>query len=150
MDQIRERLSMIRDRVDGMFTMKDMKYLIHGGRISHIKGLMAQVLNIKPTIGVSHETGMYVNEANDMTFKRAVSHMLSMQWDHFRDMGRLRVQFVHGNCPDGVNLMRQKILEKMNIVLEDTVIVAPALGAHVGPSLTGIIVGPMDLFSDLL
>ena len=37
---------------DSFYTLKDLKYLIHGGRISHIKGLLASVLHIKPLIGV--------------------------------------------------------------------------------------------------
>ena len=68
LDRILERLTQIRDQVDGMFTIKEMKYLIHGGRVSHLKGLLAQVLNIKPIIGVDHITGMYTNAAQDMTF----------------------------------------------------------------------------------
>ena len=37
---------------DSLYTLKELKYLIHGGRIGHMKGLIASVLNIKPIIGV--------------------------------------------------------------------------------------------------
>ncbi|HOG48270.1 MAG TPA: DegV family protein, partial [Anaerolineae bacterium] len=40
-----ERISQATDTV---FTLRTLRYLIHGGRISHIKGLLGQVLNIKP------------------------------------------------------------------------------------------------------
>jgi DegV family protein with EDD domain len=37
---------------ESLYTLKELKYLIHGGRISHMKGLIASLLNIKPLIGV--------------------------------------------------------------------------------------------------
>ena len=149
-DRILERLTQIRDQVDGMFTIKEMKYLIHGGRVSHLKGLLAQVLNIKPIIGVDHITGMYTNAAQDMTFKRALSRMISLDKERYKNMGPLRAQIVHGNNPEGVEFIRKKASEELNCTFEETVPVAPVLGAHTGPSLAGIIVGPKALFSDLM
>ena len=149
MDRILERLTQIRDQVDGMFTIKEMKYLIHGGRVSHLKGLLAQVLNIKPVIGVDHTTGMYTNAAQDMTFKRAMSRMINLDKVRYANMGPLRAQIVHGNNPEGVEFIKKKAAEELNCSFEETVPVAPALGAHTGPSLAGIIVGPQALFSDL-
>ena len=150
LDRILERLTQIRDQVDGMFTIKEMKYLIHGGRVSHLKGLLAQVLNIKPIIGVDHTTGMYTNAAQDMTFKRALSRMISLDKERYANMGALRAQLVHGNNPEGVEFLKKKASEELNCTFEETVPVAPALGAHTGPSLAGIIVGPQALFSDLM
>jgi len=45
---------------DVLYTLKELKYLIHGGRISHLKGLLASMLNIKPIIGVEKVRGTYV------------------------------------------------------------------------------------------
>jgi len=149
LDKILERLTQIRDTVDGMFTIKEMKYLIHGGRVSHLKGLLASVLNIKPIIGVDHTTGMYTNAAQDMTFKRAMTRMINLDKIRYAGMGALRAQIVHGNNPEGVEFIRKKAEEELHCKFDETVPVAPALGAHTGPSLAGIIVGPQSLFSDL-
>ena len=150
LDKILDRLAQIRDQVDGMFTLKEMKYLIHGGRISHLKGLMAQVLNIKPIIGVDKITGQYTNAAQEMTFKRAINRMIGMDKERYEGMGPLRAQIVHGYNPEGVELIKQKATAELKCAFEDTVPVAPVLGAHTGPSLAGIIVGPQALFSDLM
>ena len=149
LNKILDRLTQIRDTVDGMFTIKEMKYLVHGGRVSHLKGLLASVLNIKPIIGVDHITGMYTNAAQDMTFKRALSRMISLDKVRYANMGPLRAQIVHGNNPEGVGFIRKKAEEELHCTFDETVPVAPALGAHTGPSLVGIIVGPQALFSDL-
>ena len=59
-----ERIVALMGRVgaasDSLYTLKELKYLIHGGRISHMKGLIASMLNIKPLIGVEKEGGTYV------------------------------------------------------------------------------------------
>ncbi len=151
MEKILERLSLIRDQVEGMFTMKEMRYLIHGGRISQLKGLMATVLNIKPIIAVEHIGGTYINAGQEMTFKRAVQKMIQIDEGIFGGQaGPIRAQIVHGECPEGVRMLQEKAGEHLNLKFEEVVPVAPALGAHVGASLTGIIMGPVSLFADLL
>ena len=149
LDKILERLTQIRDSVDGMFTIKEMKYLIHGGRVSHLKGLLASVLNIKPIIGVDHETGMYTDPGQELTFKRAMSRMINIDKARYEGMGPLRAQLVHGHNPEAVDFLKEKAEQELKCTFDPTVPVAPVLGAHTGPSLTGIIVGPQSLFSDL-
>ncbi len=146
---ILERLALIRDQVDGLFTLKELRYLIHGGRISHIKGLMAQVLKIKPIIAVEHVNGTYDNIAQSITFKRAVQNLVDISFEKFQKE-RVRVQIVHGNSPDGIAFLKEKIDEKLDAFYETVVPVAPVLGAHTGPSLVGLIIGPMALFTDLI
>lgn len=149
LDKILERLALIRKQVSGMFTLKEIRYLVHGGRVSHLKGLMAQVLNIKPVIGVDVDSGKYDTVGQAVTFKRAVAQIVDLNAERF-GTEKLRAQIVHGFSPDGIELLKQKAMEKLDCFFEETVPVAPVLGAHTGPSLTGLIAGPMSLFADLL
>ncbi len=87
-NKILERLEKIRDQVNGMFTLKEMRYLIHGGRVSHIKGLMAQVLNIKPIIEVEHERGTYNNAGQAVTFKRAINQLAELNLNQYGSNGK--------------------------------------------------------------
>ena len=59
----------IRENQQTLFTLGDLKYLIHGGRISHLKGLLASVLNLKPVIGVAKDDGKYYNWGQAPTLK---------------------------------------------------------------------------------
>ena len=61
-----------------LYTLKELKYLIHGGRISHMKGLLASVLNIKPIIGVEKVRGTYVNLGQARSFANAVKGAVSI------------------------------------------------------------------------
>ena len=105
--------------------------------------------NIKPIIGVDIESGKYDSIGQDITFKRAVARLVDINRERY-GTEKLRVQLVHGYSPDGIELLKQKAMEKLDCFFEETLPVAPVLGAHTGPSLTGIISGPANLFSDLL
>ncbi len=59
LEQTLELLTRIRDNTQTFFTVSTLRYLVHGGRISHMKGLLGSILDIKPIIGVDKETGMY-------------------------------------------------------------------------------------------
>lgn len=58
-EKVLEIVGSISQATDALFTLAELKYLIHGGRISHMKGLVASVLNIKPVIGVEKVQGTY-------------------------------------------------------------------------------------------
>ena len=57
LDRILAKLEEMSASAHTFYTLKELKYLIHGGRISHMKGLVASVLQIKPFIGVDKITG---------------------------------------------------------------------------------------------
>ena len=50
MEQVLALLERVTAATDTVYTLATLKYLIHGGRISHLKGLLASVLNIKPEL----------------------------------------------------------------------------------------------------
>ncbi len=150
MDKIVSKLSEISAKTEAMFTVATLKYLIHGGRISHIKGLMASMLNIKPIIGVEKERGTYVTYGQDFTLKRSIQKMANKVLNWNPEGSKLRVQPLHGNNPEGAALMVEELKKHFDLVLEPLTSIAPVLGAHTGPGLVGLAVAPFDTFSGLL
>lgn len=149
MEKVIAKLEVLRNEANGIFTLNTLKYLIHGGRISHIKGLMASLLNIKPIIGVEKEHGMYATFGQEITFKRAIGKMAETL-EHWYPLGtRLRVQLLHGNNLDAVELLREKMMHLYDCVMEPVTAIAPVLGAHTGPGLVGMSVAPAAAFDDI-
>lgn len=60
LDQVKSLMTLISEASESIYTLNELDYLIHGGRISHMKGLLASVLNIKPLIAVEKVGGTYV------------------------------------------------------------------------------------------
>jgi DegV family protein with EDD domain len=149
LDRILPMLESIRAQTEGMFTLSTLKYLIHGGRISHMKGLLASLLNIKPVIGVEKEHGTYTTYGQEVTLKRAIGKMVDVVAGIYSQAGHLRVQLLHGNNPESVEFLREKMISMFDCVFDPVTSIAPVLGAHTGPGMVGLSVGPLALFQDL-
>jgi len=149
LERVLDYLSEMRLQSDGIFTVATMKYLIHGGRISHIKGLVASLLNIKPIIGVEKVNGTYVQLGQEITLKRAIFHEADLLIKRFGTGTKLRVQLLHANNLPGTEWLREKLLQLFEVEWLPTVSITPALGAHVGTGLVGMAVGPAAFFSQL-
>lgn len=145
-DDILKKLDTLRENVEGIYTLDTMKYLIHGGRISHISGLIASVLNIKPVIGVGKSDGKYIQMGKYVSIKRSIQGIADAVAGKYGRDKQLRVQLLHGNNPDGIALLREIMDDMFDCVWLPTVPVAPVLGAHTGPGLVGLAVGPESLF----
>lgn len=145
-EDILKKLDTLRENAEGIYTLDTMKYLIHGGRISHISGLIASVLNIKPVIGVGKSDGKYVQMGKYVSIKRSIQGIADAVAGKFGRDKQLRVQLLHGNNPDGIALLREIMDDMFDCVWLPTVPVAPVLGAHTGPGLVGLAAGPESLF----
>jgi len=142
-------LERIRQTAVGMFTLTDLKYLVHGGRISHLKGLLASLLSLKPVIAVTREEGVYYSCGNERTLEGAFRRMLATLAQTMPPGSALRVQLLHGSNPEGVEHLRAHLVNAYDCQFEETVRVAPILGAHTGPSLVGLAAAPRELFAPL-
>ncbi len=147
LEEITHLLDRVRKYSEGIFTLTDLKYLIHGGRISHLKGLLASVLNIKPIIGVAKDDGKYYAWGQEITFKKAINRVVDIITEKIPLGTTLRVQLLHGNNLNGVELLRDRLNTLYECWYDKVVPVAPILGAHTGPSVVGLAVAPLDIFN---
>jgi DegV family protein with EDD domain len=131
-------LERVRAATQTFFTVATLRYLIHGGRISHIKGLLAQVLNIKPVIGVEKERGTYVQHAQARTFKGAVRSVVDHMAKSHAPGSRLRVQVVHALNPEGAEMLHDEISARFECAWLPVGPMSYVLGAHTGPSMIGV------------
>ena len=106
-DRILPLLATVREASESIYTLKDLTYLIHGGRISHMKGLIASVLKIKPLIGVEKENGTYVQLGQARRFQRAIQGLVDLMERRHPPGSALRVQVLHASNPIGGKMLRE-------------------------------------------
>lgn len=147
--QILDLLKRIGNASEGIFTLNTLKYLIHGGRISHLRGLVASVLHIRPIIAVDKENGKYYSHSQERTERRAIQKIAAIVAQKYSDGSALRVQLLHGKHPEGLEILREAMASRFECHWTPTVSVAPILGAHTGASLVGLSVGPAELFREV-
>jgi DegV family protein with EDD domain len=144
-----KKIEEIGQTCEGIYTLDTLRYLIHGGRISHLKGLLASVLQLRPVIAVAKDTGKYYPHGQERTMKKAIKKIADVVAAKYKEGAALRVQLLHGKNPEMVEVMRQELSNRFKCHWTPTVSVAPVLGAHTGGGVVGISVGPYELFKDI-
>lgn len=138
-EQIRDVTGQVRDATESIFTLPELKYLIHGGRISHIKGLLASILNIKPIIGVSKQDGKYYQRGQARSFNRALAKLVSVVAEDHAPGTALRAQVMHANNPEGAQQLREMMDKEFRCQWLADSSIAPVLGAPPGAGLVGVV-----------
>jgi DegV family protein with EDD domain len=148
-EKIVELLERIREGSESIYTLKELKYLINGGRISHMKGLIASLLNIKPIIGVEKKGGTYVQLGQERTFNRALDGLVDQMKKVHPAGSRLRVQVLHALNPIAAEKLKDKIDKVFQVNWLPIGSMSLVLGAHTGPSMVGVAFAPQEIFDDL-
>lgn len=137
-EQILDLMAQVHQATNIVFTLPQLKYLIHGGRIGNLKGLLATTLNIKPLLGVNIETGHLAQQATVRTFKRALEHLGEVIAQRHPPGTPMRMQIMHGSNPDGVAEARAHLDRMFECHWLPETVVGPVIGAHTGPGLVGV------------
>lgn len=143
-------LSRIRNAAEGIYTVENLRYLIHGGRISHIQGLLASLLQIRPVIGVGKEDGKYYTLAKERTTQRALQKLAQSVTQFYPEGTVLRAQLLHGKNFEAIARLKDEMEKLFECHWAPTVRVGPILGAHTGGSLAGMCIGPLALMQEIL
>jgi len=146
LDSILALMKRIGDHADSIYTLDDLKYLIHGGRISHMKGLLASALNIKPMIGVEKVGGTYVTRGMVRTFNKAIAGLAKFMTKDHSIGSELRVQVLHARNSEGAEMLMEEVNKLFKCDWMPSGQMSLVLGAHTGPSMVGVAYAPKEIF----
>lgn len=139
----------ISDASDSLYTLRELKYLIHGGRISHMKGLIASLLHIVPLIGVEKEGGTYVQHGQVRSFKKAIVGLVDLVSKQHDPGSDLHTQVLHSHNPEGAAMLQEEVDRRFNCTWLPVGPMSLVLGAHTGPTMVGVAYAPQAVFSEL-
>ena len=148
-EKILAHITRMGEVTDVLYTLKELKYLIHGGRISHMKGLIASVLNIKPIIGVEKVRGTYVNVGQARSFSNAIKSAGETISRSVEPGVSLRAQVVHAANPEGAQQLAEEVASRFKVEWIPTRQLSLVLGAHVGRSMVGVCFSPVSELESL-
>lgn len=149
MDRVLQLVKKIGDACESIYTLDELKYLIHGGRISHMKGLIASLINIKPLIGVEKENGTYIQKGMVRTFKGALKGLVEQIKQTHEPGSELRVQVLYSFNPEGASFVKEQIDKVFKCNWLPMGPMSLVLGAHTGPSMVGVGYGPQAVFDEI-
>ena len=147
--QIIDLIQKIGAASESIYTLDELKYLIHGGRISHMKGLLASLLHIRPMIGVEKVGGTYSQLGMARTFDQALHGLVDLMKKFHKPGTELRVQVLHSYNQPAVLALKEMVAPVFNCHFLPINYMSPALAAHTGPTMVGIAFAPQEIFEGL-
>ncbi len=137
-----ERVTQIRSRMDTMFVIKNLDFLVRGGRLGFVEGAMGSLLDIKPIITFGMD-GLCHTVSKAKGFKRTVQKMVSTFQEKYAGK-RINIAVVHAAAAEDANELLENI-KKIATVCESYVShLCPALSIYGGPGLVGATVYEVD------
>lgn len=136
------RVERLRATQLGTFLIRTLEFLRKGGRIGLVEGVVGSLLQIKPVIFVNDD-GVYQTLAKARGFNNALNVMCDEFFRRYEGR-KVRIAIVHGAAYDEAVKLRDKFLDKLDVVSSFISPVSPALAIHTGPGLLGAIVQYAD------
>ena len=143
-EEILAVVEQIRSAVTAHFTLPDLKYLIAGGRIGHLKGLLASILGIKPIIEVDKEDGKYYDRGKRRSFQKAIDEIPQLLLNAHAAGTKLVGQIVTAANPEGGAKLKRAMEAVFEMNWKEDVVLGTALGAHTGRGLVGVVCAAED------
>lgn len=128
-----------RARVRLYLTLATLKYAQMSGRISHLQGFIASLLNVKPIIGL--QEGMLLPSGRVRSRQAALDQLLELCK---QAAGNQPIKFavIHGEARDEAEKFMARAKSELNCVDAFVDDVAISLAVHFGPGVIGAIVYP--------
>lgn len=121
------------------FYVDTLMYLIKGGRIGRVSGMVGQLLNIKPVISCD-ESGIYYPVAKERGKVKALKKLNQLVED-FSESHEVDIIIVNAQAKELAQKIQESLMAsdlKIRQILSSEV--SPALGVHTGPGAIGVAV----------
>lgn len=126
-----------RDNLCEFFTVDDLMYLRHTGRVSGVTALMGTALNIKPLLR-GDEEGHIVMCGKCRGRKKAIDELASLYAKRAVSPETQRVFISHGDCLAEAETLARKIRQIAEPKELTICIHEPMTGSHVGPGMLAL------------
>lgn len=125
------------------YSLQTLQYLIKGGRLGRVEGVLGSLLQIKPIISCD-EQGVYYTVEKVRGRNQSIKRMVEIVESHLSHKTNYYFAICHGGAPQEAEALKQVLQKYTNqAIIFAQGQISPALGVHTGPGLVGI--GYFDL-----
>lgn len=120
------------------FVIPELTNLINGGRIGKVKGVIGQLLHIKPIITCDAD-GVYYDTDKVRGFAKAQRRLVDRIKDELKDTRDYYLSICHGANPEALEAVKDALKDEVaraKIYVEEQI--APTLAVHTGRGLVGV------------
>lgn len=138
-EDIEATLAKLRQQLKIFIGIKDISYLIKGGRLSKAKGRILKLLRLKPILTVNDECEITKLSAGFGT-EGSRRSLLNFALKKMDGQKNIRVGISHGNDPDAAAWLEAELRKRVDLAFCMTNDLSPALGVHGGPGTLAVAV----------
>lgn len=125
------------------YCIQTLNYLVKGGRLGRVEGMVGSMLQIKPIIACDKD-GIYYTVEKVRGRKQSINKLIEIVQDKIKDKKNYYLTICHGYAQEEADKVKERMqssIDNATIFMEGQI--SPALGVHTGPGLIGI--GYFDL-----
>lgn len=135
LQDIATALPEIQRRVTTVFTVDTLKYLVAGGRLSPVRGMMGTLLSVKPMLVI--EDGLLKPVGRERGRKSAKAALIDRVRSRVGDTP-VRLAIVNANVPQEAHAFEPNVRAALNVQELLIVELGPALAALAGPGVIAL------------
>lgn len=134
-DEIIAHVEALIPHVVALFVPVNLETLRRGGRVSAVKAVVGDVLNIKPILHINDE-GKLVQLSKARGFKNAIRTLVDLAAERLSGPYDRKFYVVHANNEENANLAAEYFSDKTTGAVAQISPIGPVISAHTG---TGVI-----------
>ena len=136
LEEIRDRMLYMRDRMQYVFGVDTLEYLKRGGRLSPVKATIATVMNIKPILHILDGEIEMLDKVRGR--KKVLSRLMQAVEETGEDLANQTLAVVHSLCPEEAMSMKEMLMERFGP--KDVIIsqIGCVIGTHAGPGTIAV------------
>ena len=136
LEEIIQRVSIMADHTESLFTVEDLDYMAKGGRISKGSAFVGGLLNIKPLLHV--ENGKLVPIEKLRGRKKVVKRIVELMEERGEQLDKQTIAISHGDDEEFANLMKDAIEKQFNPKNVEIYMIGSVIAAHTGPGTLAV------------
>lgn len=135
-DEIKEKMITLREKIKIFYCLPILEYLKKGGRINTVAATIGDIMDIKPIISINEE-GKYYSHSKVRGRKKSLEKLVEIAKE-ISEGHMVNLAVMHGNAEKEALKIKETLSNLPNV--KDIIFgqIGPALGVHTGPGLVGV------------
>lgn len=135
-EEIKEKVLSLRERIKIFYCLPILEYLKKGGRINTVAATIGDIMDIKPIISVNNE-GKYYSFVKVRGRKRSLEKLIEIAKE-ISEGHTVNMAVMHGYAEKEALRIKNILSQLPNVKEMFFGQIGPALGVHTGPGLVGV------------
>lgn len=136
LQEIIQRVTIMAEHMESLFTVEDLDYMAKGGRISKGSAFVGGLLNIKPLLHV--ENGKLVPIEKLRGRKKVIKRIVELMEERGEQLDKQVISISHGDDPEFANSMKEAIEQQFNPKSVEIYMIGSVIAAHTGPGTLAV------------